>query len=124
MWGPPEFMRSAAVVIVVAATGFAVSHSGSRFTTPVVEIRPLPASPGSDDLLAELRRCRALGPQDAVDARCAAVWEENRRRFFGAPARPLPPAQSANAAGSVLSGPSTSIPATPTPAHSMPGVAR
>ena len=124
MWGPPEFLRSVAVVIVVAAIGFAVSHSGSRFATPVVEVRPLPASPASDDLSTELRRCRALGPQDAVDARCVAVWEENRRRFFGAPARPLPSGQSANAAGSVLSGPSTSIPATPTPAHSMPGVAR
>ncbi|MBN9262390.1 MAG: putative entry exclusion protein TrbK-alt [Hyphomicrobium sp.] len=43
------------------------------------------------DLSAELRRCSALGPQDAEDPHCVAVWEENRQRFFGRPARPLSP---------------------------------
>ncbi|MET4236144.1 conjugative transfer region protein TrbK [Bradyrhizobium sp. i1.4.4] len=67
-------------------------------TLSAIHRRPAPR-PGSDaptvstpdDLSAELRRCRALGPQDAEDPHCQAVWEENRARFFGRPARPLPP---------------------------------
>ena len=111
MWGPPEFLRSAALVIVVAGIAFAVTHTGSHFEPPVVEAHPIPANPASDNLSAELRRCRTLGAQDPVDGRCVAVWEENRRRFFGARAQPLP---SANAAA----------PAASTPALSTPGVAR
>src|SRR5262249_21234347 len=43
-----------------------------------------------DALPAEWRRCSKLGPQDAAeDPRCQAFWEENRRRFFGQPARPV-----------------------------------
>ena len=114
MWGPPEFLRSAAVVIVVAGIAFAITHTGSHFEPPVVEVHPIPANPAPDDLSAELRRCRALGPQDAIDARCVAVWEENRRRFFGARARPLSSASAGSAA----------TPAASTPAISTPGVAR
>jgi conjugative transfer region protein TrbK len=114
MWPPPEFLRSAAVVILVAVIAFAFTQSGPRFTTRVVEVGPIPSNPAPDDLSAEFRRCRALGPQDAVDSRCAAVCEEGRRRFFGAPARPLPPTKSASAA----------TPATSNAAISTPGVAR
>ncbi|WP_420965379.1 putative entry exclusion protein TrbK-alt [Bradyrhizobium sp. B120] len=54
-------------------------------------ISDAPPVSARDDLSAELRRCRALGPQDAEDPHCQAVWEENRARFFGGPARPLSP---------------------------------
>nr|WP_310473288.1 putative entry exclusion protein TrbK-alt [Bradyrhizobium centrosematis] len=37
-----------------------------------------------------MHRCRALRPQDAKDPHCQAVWEENRARLFGGPARPVP----------------------------------
>ncbi|QXX76113.1 hypothetical protein MHY1_02948 [Methylovirgula sp. HY1] len=43
------------------------------------------ASPSDADIPTELRRCNALGPQDADDPHCRAVWAENRRRFFGLP---------------------------------------
>jgi conjugative transfer region protein TrbK len=42
---------------------------------------------GRDDLSAELRRCNLLGPKDADDPRCNAVWAESRRRFFMRPDR-------------------------------------
>ena len=99
-----EIFRAAAIVALVAvfiATLIAVNR---RPSAPVVETSPT-INPASDDLSAELRRCSALGPQDAEDAHCVAVWEENRRRFFGRPARPLPPtppgavAPATNAAG-------------------------
>ncbi len=49
------------------------------------------SAPAPDDLSAALRQCRAPGPRGAEEAYCQVVWEENRRRFFGRPARPLPP---------------------------------
>lgn len=91
MLGRSEIFRAAAIVVLIAAfiaTFFAINR---RPSTPAAEIAPAVAPPASDDLTPELRRCGALSPQDAEDARCAAVWEENRRRFFGRPARPLPP---------------------------------
>jgi conjugative transfer region protein TrbK len=42
-----------------------------------------PVTAPNDPLSVELRRCSALGPQDDSDPRCQAVWEDNRRRFFG-----------------------------------------
>ncbi len=35
-----------------------------------------------DPLAAELARCQALGMAAQNNARCKAVWAENRRRFF------------------------------------------
>jgi hypothetical protein len=35
-------------------------------------------------LRAELLRCQHLGQAALNDTACAAVWAENRRRFFGA----------------------------------------
>jgi conjugative transfer region protein TrbK len=90
MLGRPVTFRVAAILLLVAALIAAVAASYRRAPVPVIE--PLPAAaPAPDQLSAELRRCSALGPQDAEDARCTAVWEENRQRFLGRPARPLPP---------------------------------
>ena len=85
--GRPDLFRMlaiAALICVFIATLFAINRRPGTLVQPEV---PSAASP--DDLSAELRRCGALGPQDAEDARCVAVWEENRRRFLGRPARPL-----------------------------------
>ncbi len=85
----PDIFRAAAIVALIAvfiATLFAVNRRAGK---PVVPDALFVSAP--DDLSAGLRRCSALGPQDAEDPRCQAVWEENRRRFFGRPARPLPP---------------------------------
>jgi len=54
-----------------------------------------------DNLSEELLRCRALGPQDTEDPRCEAVWETNRRRFFGSRATPVPPKTTSSEPGPV-----------------------
>ncbi|MGY3442848.1 putative entry exclusion protein TrbK-alt [Bradyrhizobium sp. USDA 4473] len=84
-----DILRAVAMVILMAVFMAALSYI-HRQPTPRT-ISDAPAVSTSDDLSAELRRCRALGPQDAEDPHCQAVWEENRARFFGRPARPLLP---------------------------------
>lgn len=96
MLGRPDIFRVAAILVLVAVFIAALFAMNRRPIAPDAPDSPFAAAP--DDLSAELRRCGALGPQDAEDAHCAAVWEENRRRFFGRPARPLPP-QSSTGAG-------------------------
>ena len=88
--GRSDLFRALAIVALVAifvATLVAINKRAAPPTTSDVQ-----SSPAPHDLSAELRRCRALGQQDAEDPQCQAVWEENRRRFFGRSARPLPPA--------------------------------
>jgi conjugative transfer region protein TrbK len=91
MLGRSEIFRAAAIVALVAVFIATLVAVNRRPPTPVVETAPTIVNPASDDLSAELRRCSALGPQDAEDPHCVAVWEENRQRFFGRPARPLSP---------------------------------
>ncbi len=91
MLGRSETFRVVAIIALIAVVVVSLVAIRLRPTPPAVETPPANPTPASDDLSAELRRCSALGPQDAEDARCVAVWEENRRRFFGRPARPLPP---------------------------------
>ena len=90
MLGRSEIFRAAAIVALVAAFIATLIAVNRRPSAPIVETSPI-INPASDDLSAELRRCSALGPQDAEDPHCVAVWEENRQRFFGRPARPLSP---------------------------------
>jgi len=85
-----DIFRAAAIVALVAVFIATLVAVNRRPSAPVVETSPI-INPASDDLSAELRRCSALGPQDAEDPHCVAVWEENRQRFFGRPARPLSP---------------------------------
>jgi conjugative transfer region protein TrbK len=90
MLARPDLFRAAAIVVLIAAFVAALVAINRRPSQPVVESVPS-ASPAPDELSAELRRCSALGSRDAEDVRCVTVWEENRRRFFGRSARPLPP---------------------------------
>jgi conjugative transfer region protein TrbK len=103
MLGRSEIFRSAAIVALIAVFVATLAAINRRPTAPAADIPSTVTAPATDDLTAELRRCSALGPQDAEDPHCVAVWEENRRRFFGRPARPLPPQSPADAA----------VPATP-----------
>jgi conjugative transfer region protein TrbK len=89
MLGRSEIFRAVAIVALIAVFIATLVAVNRRPSPPVVETSP--TVPASDGLPAELRRCSALGPQDAEDSHCVAVWEENRQRFFGRPARPLPP---------------------------------
>jgi len=99
MLGRSEIFRAAAIVALIAVFIATLVAVNRRPSAPVVETSPITSS-ASDDLSAELRRCSVLGPQDAEDPHCVAVWEENRQRFFGRPARPLPPQTPPGAAAS------------------------
>ncbi len=88
--GRPDLFRALAIVALIGVFIATLVAINRRPATPVVPDVPSASAP--DDISAELRRCSALGQQYAEDPRCQAVWEENRRRFFGRPARPLPPA--------------------------------
>ena len=90
--------RAAAILVLVAVVIASLFAIDRRPATPVAVTPATTSNPAQDDLSAELRRCSALGPKDAVDARCVAVWEENRRRFLGKPARTSPPQTSLGAA--------------------------
>jgi len=90
MLGRSEIFRAAAIVALIAVFIATLVAVNRRPSAPVIETSPT-INPASDDLSAELRRCSALGPQDAEDPHCVAVWEENRQRFFGRPARRRPP---------------------------------
>ncbi|QPF95371.1 putative entry exclusion protein TrbK-alt [Bradyrhizobium commune] len=84
-----DFWRAAAMVVLLAVFMAILSFIHRRPVPRLITDAPAVSAP--DDLSAELRRCRALGPEDAEDPHCQAVWEENRARFFGRPARPLSP---------------------------------
>ena len=88
--GRPDLFRASAIVALIGVFIATLVAINRRPATPVVP--DVPSASASDDISAELRRCSALGQQNAEDPRCQAVWEENRRRFFGRPARPSPPA--------------------------------
>lgn len=77
------------VAIAITMTAIEMSHAPDPVREePVAEIE----TSGTDPLLAELRRCQALGAAGAEDRACLAVWAENRRRFFDGDARPISPA--------------------------------
>ncbi|MCK1623268.1 putative entry exclusion protein TrbK-alt [Bradyrhizobium sp. 160] len=84
-----DFWRAVAMVALLGVFMATLSYIHRRPASRPVSEAPAISAP--DDLSAELRRCRALGPEDAEDPHCRAVWEENRARFFGRPARPLLP---------------------------------
>jgi conjugative transfer region protein TrbK len=91
---------AAAIVALLAVFMATLSAINRRPDNPV---EPDPQSVSNpDDLSAELRRCRALGPGEADEARCQAAWGESRRRFFGRPARPLPPPATGSAAPATI----------------------
>jgi len=95
--GRLDGFRIVAIGILIGAILTALISTHEHAPAPLVV--DLPSAPTSDDLSSELRHCSALGPSDAEDPHCLAVWEENRQRFFGRPARPLrnPPAHEATA---------------------------
>ncbi len=87
--GQSELFRALAIMVLIGAF---IATLAAINRQPGMPIAPnLPSASTPDDLSAELRRCNALGPKDAEDPHCQAVWEKNRRRFFGRPARSVPP---------------------------------
>ncbi|MDA9504254.1 hypothetical protein XI09_05685 [Bradyrhizobium sp. CCBAU 11386] len=84
-----DLLRAGTMIIVFVMFLAALHVIHRRPAEGPVSDAPSVSAP--DDLSAELRRCDALGPQDAEDPHCQAVWKENRARLFGGPARPLSP---------------------------------
>jgi conjugative transfer region protein TrbK len=74
-------------IVVIAVLGAVALAAVIAFEAPdrlpQQDVSAPSVSDGHDPLDAELTRCRALGPDDAVDARCRAAWAESNRRFFG-----------------------------------------
>jgi conjugative transfer region protein TrbK len=94
-----DIWRAGAILILIAT--LVAMLSAIDFDAPAPIIRDAGAiTIDRYDLSAELRRYGALALQDAEDQRCEVVWTENRRRFFGRPARPTPPTAAPAAATS------------------------
>ncbi|MBH5385004.1 putative entry exclusion protein TrbK-alt [Bradyrhizobium diversitatis] len=82
-----DILRAGAMIVVFVIFLAALHVIHQRPAERPASDAPSASTP--DDLSAELLRCAELGPQDAEDPHCQAVWKENRARFFGRPARPL-----------------------------------
>ncbi|MBX7484043.1 putative entry exclusion protein TrbK-alt [Qipengyuania qiaonensis] len=89
---PKSLARIGAIgFVAIAVTMTAIEMS--RAPEPVREEPSFVIEPaGTDPLLAELRRCQALGAAGAEDRDCLAAWAENRRRFFDGRVRTVAPA--------------------------------
>lgn len=77
---PPVIFRLVAVVLVVLILIAASLHlRHAPRDVAVLDLGP----PGSyDPPAAGLARCQALGMKADGDPACAAIWAENRKRFF------------------------------------------
>jgi conjugative transfer region protein TrbK len=95
-----DIWRAGAILILIATLVTTLSTIDFDARAPIIRDAAAAISIAPDDLSAELRRCSALALQNAEDQRCEAVWTENRRRFFGRPARPTPPTAAPAAATS------------------------
>jgi conjugative transfer region protein TrbK len=95
-----DIWRAGAILILTATLIMTLSVIDRDAPAPVVRDTGVAFAKEPDTLSAELRRCGAFARQDAEDQRCEAVWTENRRRFFGRPARPTPPTAAPAAATS------------------------
>lgn len=77
---PPIIFRLVAVglvVLILIAASLHLRHVSHNVGVP--DLGP----PGSyDPLAAGLARCQALGMKADGDPACAAIWAENRKRFF------------------------------------------
>ena len=65
----------------------ALAVSSGRETEAVTAI----SVKAGDVSSADLKSCATLEQADPVDPRCAALWEANRRRFFGKPVEGVAP---------------------------------
>ncbi|MFG1307343.1 putative entry exclusion protein TrbK-alt [Xanthobacter autotrophicus] len=74
-------LRTLVVAGLVSAVISALAMASGWQTEPVVSTGVKAGSVSS----ADLKSCATLETADPVDPRCAALWEANRRRFFGKP---------------------------------------
>lgn len=77
---PPVVFRLVAVgsvVLILVAASLHLRHVSHDVGVP--DLGPLGSC---DPLAAGLERCQALGMKADGDPACAAIWAENRKRFF------------------------------------------
>ncbi|MFG1270475.1 putative entry exclusion protein TrbK-alt [Xanthobacter versatilis] len=72
-------LRTLVVAGLVGAVIAALAMAAGRETEPVTTISVQAGSISS----ADLKSCATLEQADPIDLRCTALWEANRRRFFG-----------------------------------------
>ncbi|QRG08941.1 putative entry exclusion protein TrbK-alt [Xanthobacter dioxanivorans] len=72
-------LRTLVVAGLVGAVIAALAVSSGRETESVTVISVKAGNVSS----ADLKSCATLEQADPIDPRCAALWEANRRRFFG-----------------------------------------
>ena len=88
---PRPWRLAVLIVVGVVLAGLAAWWAGTGdedgWAVRSEAIAPAPVDP----LVAEFRRCQALGDAGAHDAACLAAWAENRRRFLMLDRRPLAP---------------------------------
>ena len=68
------------VVLAVALLATAIALNNRQYLPEGA--LPAESSPATDNLDAELARCKALGTRAANDAGCKAVWQASRDRFL------------------------------------------
>lgn len=71
--------------LVVAGLVGAVIAALAMASGQQVKLVISPSAPAGSVSSADLKSCAGLESADPVDPRCAALWEANRRRFFGKP---------------------------------------
>lgn len=74
-------LRTLIVAGLVGAVLAALAAAASRRPEPNVVVRGRIAPVSSVDL----KSCAQIETADPIDPHCAALWEANRRRFFGKP---------------------------------------
>ncbi|MFG1392312.1 putative entry exclusion protein TrbK-alt [Xanthobacter agilis] len=74
-------LRALMVAAVVGAVLAALATVAGRRAEPNVVVSGKVAPVSS----ADLKGCAQVETAHPVDPRCAALWEANRRRFFGKP---------------------------------------
>lgn len=74
-------LRTLVVAGLVGSVIAALAMASGRQVEPVVSTI-VPAGSVSS---ADLKSCATVEMADPVDPHCAALWEANRRRFFGKP---------------------------------------
>ena len=92
--GPADIWRAGAIVILIATLRSRRS-SAIDFDAPACRSSADAGAAFVSDRRRSFRRAaplqRARVSRMPKIQRCKAVWTENRRRFFGRPARPTPP---------------------------------
>ncbi len=91
---PRQFIRVAAIAVVLLAIGIAMAVVQSRRGEEATVLSPM--NPGAADaFVSELARCRTITPDDqGLLESCRHIWAENRQHFFRSTKSPQLPVMS------------------------------